>query len=175
MAGNGVPTQPTTFPDIHDAGTNAVVMFYQMLLRAEPPTIADEKALLRTPSPVQRILVFARKGNENDPVVLQWLRTHKEWFVPTNMRSVGEIQISSTFRFLQSLNSEKDPRSGWGWVAAISPEAGGAKVTRIRTIIFEIYDGKVDPEGIHLDGLGGETVYTKAMEEYPSIMNGAGD
>jgi len=166
VADADVGTQPTMFPDIRDSGTNAVVRFYRMLLQQASPSLADEEALFMSSS-VRGMLVDAGTGSKSDPVVMQWCRKHKNQFIPANMASVDRIDVSGTFRFVQSLTQEKEPRNSDGYVVAIFPEDAGARRTREVTIVFDvnIEHGKINPEGIRFGGFGGRGVLEEVIEE----------
>lgn len=170
------PTQPTTFPSIRDAGTNVVVSFYRVLLQEQPPTMADEAALLLlTSSPRMYLIEQARKGTANDPVAMTWFRSHKDWFVPANMGQpgvveLGVIDVTSTFDFVQVLDRElvqhrRHPDQGF--VLVMFPDVFGAQVSHDITIVFSLAGGKIDLDRMQIGGFGGEYILDRVGKEYP--------
>lgn len=175
-----VPTLPSTTDLGTNLGTNLVVKFYGALLQQEPPTREQELEIFDPSCSIRTRLVIgegdprdaikpmnrtaedrARRRLQDEkvaaagPVVLTYFRTHKDWFLPKNMRSVGEIQVSSTFNMVCSLEYAKAPPTpGYGWVMALfaddrkaAPDQGHTRI-----IVFGLRGGRIHASNIRIDG-----------------------
>jgi hypothetical protein len=170
-----------------DAGTDLVVAFYRAILQKDPPTREQEMALFTSQSSMRWRLVVGKgdpqdaqdvepmkrtaeqrarrrrqeeKVNAAGPVVLAWFREHRDRFLPKNMRSPGDIQVSSTYRFVRDLERPKSPaKAGRGSVMALFTDDTNAPPDkmRFRTIVFRLEGGKINPDAVYLDGYGGRT------------------
>jgi ankyrin repeat protein len=150
-------------PAPRDAASDNVVSFYKALLQDAPPTIEQERALFDMDMNLtlrnQLISGSNGKSTDKDPVLLQLFRKNKAIFLPINSKHPeNDIQISSEMYFLQSLSRTKDPpRAGNGDVLALFVRDGKAKPAQFRTIVFEFVRGKINADGIYLDGFEGKT------------------
>ena len=160
-----------------DSATDLVVDFYRVLLQEQPPTQAEESRLFGTSSSLRwRLALKDKRGGLEDvepmertpeqlaqrkqlerdvqaagPVVLNYFRQHREWFLPKSMRSLSEIQISTGYHFVCNLDHLKDPaRPGDCQVLVtftddkqVPPEA-----TKTRILMFRVRGDKIDPDAI---------------------------
>lgn len=166
----GAPTPatvPTTYPTSApstapsgDAGTDIVAAFYKALLQETPPTLEQENALFGPESGLRNRLVDAGLGKDKDPVILDFLRNHKELFLPKKMRRLDDVVISGTFNWVRDLVDMKDtPKKGNGYVLVFFNEDAKAAIGqyRPRTIVFSLSDGKIAVGSIWLNGFGSES------------------
>ena len=152
---------PTTQPS-GDAGTDAVAAFYRVLLTDKPATLKEEEAIFLDRSTLRGRLEFAGKGGKTDPVVLQFYKDRREMFIPKNFKSVGAIQVSSTFNFLTSLKVVKNPpRDGEGEVQVLFVDDVNVRgeANWARTVTFRVRDGKINADGTFFDGSRGSLLY----------------
>jgi hypothetical protein len=141
-----------------------VVAFYKAIMQEAPPTLEQQDALFANDGvhrgAIQYSLVHAGKGTDKAPLVLQYFREHKDMFLTRNTDiPLKEVQISCTFDFVRSLDHMKDPkRPGCGSVMAVflyDRKAVPPNV-RVRSVVFPLVDGKIDPDAIMPEGFGGE-------------------
>lgn len=156
----GSPEDPATMPakkdDERDEAAEVVAAFYRALLQEDPPTLEQENSIFDKMSGLRTYLVKVKGKQPDDPVLLQYFRDNKEWFLPKGMRSLTEIQISSLARFVRDVERVKEPRpEGWGFVTVIFVRDREIRPHRLHTIIFNINGGKIAADAIWLDGFGG--------------------
>lgn len=171
----GDRSSPATKPSSGDAGSELVAAFYKALLQDNPPTLEQEKALLTPSEGLRSRLVEGGFGTEKDPVILLFLRKHKELFLPKQVRA-DYVQISSTFNWVRDVDQMKEaPKPGYGYVLATFREDREAKPgsEKDRLIVFAIEDGRIDPAAIKLEFEHHKTmleeflkVWTKADAEF---------
>lgn len=156
----------TVFP-LGDAATDLVASFYKILVQENPPTLKQETDLFVTSSAMRTSLAARRKVAAADPIVLQFFREHKEWFLPANMKSFDEIMISSSAHFIRSVERAKQqPENGAGFVIVLVYDKNDHRqVIRTRTIVFQMAGGKIDPAVIYLDGFGGESTLEMVLKK----------
>ena len=158
------PVDQSTFglpPDAPcgDAGADLVVAFYRALLQKETPTLEQEQALFGgTRDTIRKRLIRDGLGRENEPVILNTFRLHKEKFFPPHLRALNDVRIFSSFQQVRMMGESRSLYDhGYGYVQAVFQEAASAWPDgRNRTIVFEILDGKIIPDMIWLDGLGNQ-------------------
>jgi hypothetical protein len=191
------PPPLTTQPAV-DEGTELVVSFYKALLQDEPPTREQELALFQPNSGIRIKLAPVKRDPEDlqdyepmtqtpeqrarrerqreevaaaGPVALTYLRQHRDWFVPKNMKSIREIQISSTYHFVRNLEYMKSPpKPGYGNVLVLFVDDRKAPQgqQRLRTVIFPLSGGRIAPEAILLDGYQGKMV-SELLDATPPV------
>lgn len=177
-----------------DPASALVASFYKALLQEEPPTRDQELALFAELSTVRARLVLGRRDEPDDepmhrtqayfqhrrqleakvvaagPVVLTYLRNHKEWFIPYG-RKPTNVSISSFWRIERNVEELKDPPPagqgrGWGWVLAlVTDTTDRGRVIRDRTVIFPIQGERIDVDGILLNGFGSTMVMEQVQKE----------
>jgi hypothetical protein len=154
---------PTTAASSGDAGTDLVVAFYKALLQEAPPTLEQENSLFNSSGSRTR-LVAAGLGKDKDPVVLEFIRKHKDSFLPKQMR-LDYVGVSSTFHWIRDLDHMKDPpKKGYGYVLATFVEDREAKHMKTRTIVFGFSEGKIDVDGIRFDGIGSKMLLEEVLK-----------
>jgi hypothetical protein len=157
--------------------TELVATFYKVLLQKEEPTLQQEKDLFGLDSPLRLNLIARKKGVATEPVILNLFRKNRDLFLPLGKLSdeqyLGAIQLTSPFDFVTSLNQIKGKApEGWGCVMALfvhelRPDRPKNEKPRFRTVIFSIENGKIQADGIWLDGFQGQLTGEKFLEMVP--------
>lgn len=158
-------TQPVApRPASGDAGADAVAMFYQLLLQEERPTLQQEQALFAKSTSVRGHLVDSGK-RATDPVLLDYFREHKQWFVPSDMKNVGKVPISSTYYIARWGAMVRDDRPTRGEVTVLLADTDKVtrRLTRMRTVRFEVGNGKIYADSIYFNGDMGRSI----LDEWP--------
>lgn len=181
---------PTTAPSSGDAATDLVALFYKALLQEEAPTREQEIALFTAQSSMRYVLSSTKdelKKADGDmdlrrrledraaaagPIVLTYLREHKDWLLPVPMTSPNDIMISSRFNLIRSVGKVKagPAKEGDGFVLAVVEDTNEkGQVFRIRTIVFRVHDGKIEPDEINLDGFGFKEARGMMLQERTGV------
>lgn len=184
---------PATAP-AGDPASELVAAFYKAIIQKEPPTREQELALFAEWSTVRARLVLGRRDEPDDepmrrtpeyfkrrrlleaevaaagPVVLTYLRNHKEWFLPYGKKPTN-VPISSFWRIERDVEELKDPPPpeqgrGWGYVLTlVSDTTERGRVIRDRMVIFPIRDGKIHVDAIFLNGFGSTMIMEEVQKE----------
>jgi hypothetical protein len=154
-----------TNPWSDEETTEVVVTFYNILLQEEAPTLQQEEELFSDFAARSRLIAKStEKDAENQPLVLNWCRRNKELFLPVNMKTPGQVLISSPFVFARSLDRVRDKTMIDCYVMVLL--ADRTEPARLRTIIFPLgRNGKICPDGITFDSLDGPLLYEKIIED----------
>jgi hypothetical protein len=177
-----------------DASSAIVANFYHYLLLGKNSSINDEQQIFIQNSIVRTSLVLGPNRHPGDvdpmhrtaedaalakneqakvgaagPVVLDWFRAHREWFLPTNMKSANDIQISSLVRFVRTpthMKGQGDMNTGWVVALFARNGDGSAKDNSTRAVVFGIKDGKIDPDDIAFDGFNSKWGSLSELEKW---------
>ncbi len=146
-----------------DPATSLVASFYKALTQKDLPTLEQEHALFKDESAIRASLLAQDKGKDKDPVVLQYFRDHRDIFIPINMKSLSEVNITTEFHFVRNVERLKDPKKpGNGYVIAQFVH-DRKTASRLRTLVFTFEDGKIDPSAIMLDGFEGKSTLEEVL------------
>lgn len=173
IANSAVSKSSSAAPSPSNEFTDLVVSFYKVLLQKEPPTLQQEEKLFGLHNPLRINLLARKKGVVTDPVVLQLFQQNRDLFLPLGKDLTTEdyfsaVQISSPFDFVSTIGAYKEKApAGRACVMALFVHDVKAKLGRLRTIVFDIEGGKIDPGAICLDGFGGQMIMEKFLVPVP--------
>jgi hypothetical protein len=171
FASSAVPKSSSAAPSPSNELTDLVASFYKVLLQKEAPTLEQEEKLFGLRSPLRLNLLARNIGADTDPVVLQLFRQNRDLFLPLGKGLTTEdyfsaVQISSPFNFVCSLEGAKDKAPETAYVMALFVHEVNPKgvPSRVRTVVFQIEGGKINPGAIYLDGFQGQITLEKFLK-----------
>jgi hypothetical protein len=176
-AGAGLSSKdllPTPAPPSPDAGPSELVAyFYKVLLQKEEPTLVQETILFGKKSLLNYSLIAWKKGKEGEPIILRYLRQHRDWFVPQGQpsaeRCITGVRISSPFNFVRNVpdtaNMKSHSEHGRCWVMVMFNHDDSAKFASERSVAIPFEEYKIEAEMIELGGFDGKMVGEKLDDE----------
>ncbi|HVX86478.1 MAG TPA: hypothetical protein VH253_16975 [Phycisphaerae bacterium] len=160
MGQSPLTISPQPAPPAPATGTEIVAHFYELLLQDSSPEVADEEQVFDL-SGVQALrpqLLKAGFGHDTGAAFFDFLRHHKELFLPRKDRITAGgrvvparnfVQLTTSFRYERSVGNPEPKQGDTTYVIAQFPEDADAVPPTMVTVFFPIVDGKIEFDAIN--------------------------